>query len=101
MKKISISLFLVIGGIGFYLYSINKQISDVDAVCSLFPEGEMMTNLKEVDEKYSLSLRGPFKLNDRPGVFQALFCADLTMCNASCTILFQDGTVVKSQAVVH
>jgi hypothetical protein len=96
MKTISTFVLLIIIGIGAYIYSINKQISDTEVVCSLFPEGTAVGDLKEIENKYSVKLMGPFDLKDRPGTQQAIFCAVLTMCDTFCSVEFQNNRVTKA-----
>jgi hypothetical protein len=58
--KISSTIgLLIVIGIGAYIYSINRQISDIEVVCSLFPEGTAVGDLKEIENKYSVKLMGP------------------------------------------
>ncbi len=62
MKTLSTIGLLIVIGIGAYIYSINKQISDIEVVCSLFPEEAAVGDLKEIENKYSVKLMGPFDL---------------------------------------
>ncbi len=88
---------LIVLAIGFYVYSINKQISDVNEVCSLFPKGAKIGDLKEVEKRYSVRLRGPYEAKERPNSQFAIFCAHLTMCDAACMVEFKNGIVTGSK----
>lgn len=83
-------------GIGVYIYCFNGQISDIDEVCSLFPEGAAPGDWKAIEDRYSVKLMGPVEVSDNPGVERVIFCAHLTMCDASCNIEYQDNKVTKS-----
>jgi hypothetical protein len=96
MKTLSTIGLLIVIGIGAYIYSINKQISDIEVVCSLFPEEAAVGDLKEIENKYSVKLMGPFDLKDKPGTQQAIFCAVLTMCDTFCSVEFQNNRVTKA-----
>ena len=87
---------MVVSGAGAYIYSINDQISDIDKVCSLFPEGTAVGDLKEIENKFSVKLMGPFDVKDKPGTQQAIFCAALTLCDTSCSVEFQNNKVTKA-----
>ncbi len=96
LKALSTFGLLTAIGIGAYVYSINDQISDIDEVCSLFPEGMAVGDLKEIENNYSVKLMGPFDVKDKPGTQQAIFCAVLTMCDTSCSVEFQNNRVIKA-----
>ncbi len=86
----------IVFGIGAYIYSINDQITDIEEVCSLFPEGAAVGDLKEIENKYSVKLMGPFDVKEKSGTQQAIYCAVLTMCDTSCRVEFQNETVIKA-----
>ena len=92
----AIGLALVLG-VGSYAYLFYKQISDVEEVCSLFPTGQVVGNLEEIENNYSLQLMGPFAVNDKPQTQQAIFCASITMCDTSCSIEFQNNRVTRAE----
>jgi len=98
MKKAvsTIGLFLVVG-IGTYVYLFTKQISDVDEVCALFPEGAAEGDLKEIEDRYSLKLMGPFPVKNKSDTQEAIFCASFTLCDTFCSIEFQSGRVTKAE----
>lgn len=99
MKKALLTTgLLIVVGIGAYVFAINDQISDVAQVCSLFPEGADLGDLNEIESNYSVKLMGPFDIQHKPGAQQAIFCAVLTMCDASCWVEFQNNTVIRSEA---
>jgi hypothetical protein len=97
MKTLSAFGLLMVMGIGAYVYSINDQISDVEEVCSLFPEGAVVGDLKAIENSYSVKLMGPFGVKDKPGTQQAIYCAVLTMCDTSCSVEFQNNRVIKAE----
>ncbi len=98
LKALSTFGLLTAIGIGAYVYSINDQISDIEEVCSLFPEGAFVGDLKEIENKYSVKLMGPFDVKDKPATQQAIFCAVLTMCDTSCWVEYQNNRVIKAEA---
>ena len=81
---------------GAIIYSVNKQISDIQEICSMHPKGASVEHFKELDQKYSVQYMGPSKVKEDPETMQALFCATLTMCDTSCTIEFQGGKVTNA-----
>ena len=97
IKTLSTVGLLTAIGIGAYVYSINDQISDIKEVCSLFPEGTDVGDLRDIENKYSVKLMGPFDVKDKPGTQQALFCAVLTMCDTSCWVEYQNNRVIKAE----
>ena len=97
MKTMSTIGLAFVVGVGGYIYFFNKQISDVEKVCSLFPEGAIVGNLKEIENNYSLQLMGPFAVQNKPKVQKAIFCASLTMCDRSCNVEFQNDRVIKAE----
>lgn len=97
MKTLSTIVLAIVIGTGAYVYFINKQISDIEEVCSLFPEGAVVGDLKEIENNYSVKLMGPFAVEDKPETQQALFCAVLTMCDTSCRVEFQNNKVIKAE----
>ena len=66
-------------------------------MCSLFPEGTAVGDLKEIENNYSVKLMGPFDVKDKQGTQQAIFCAVLTMCDTSCSLEFQNNRVIKAE----
>jgi len=97
IKTLSTVGLLTAIGIGAYVYSINDQISDIKEVCSLFTEGTDVGDLRDIENKYSVKLMGPFDVKDKPGTQQALFCAVLTMCDTSCWVEYQNNRVIKAE----
>jgi hypothetical protein len=97
IKALSTLGLLTVIGIGAYIYSMNEQISDINEVCSLFPEGADVGDLREIENSYSVKLMGPFDVKDKPGRHQALFCAVLTMCDTSCWVEYQNNRVIKAE----
>jgi len=98
MKKAvsTIGLFLVVG-IGAYAYLFIKQLSDVDEVCALFPEGAVAGDLREIEGRYSLKLMGPFPVKNKQDAQEAIFCASFTLCDTFCSVEFQSGRVTKAE----
>lgn len=94
--KLSIPVLLIVIGIGSYIYVLNDQIADIDEVCSLFPEGAPLGDLKELERKYSVRFMGLSRVKDKPGAQRALFCATLTMCDTFCSVEFEHNEVVKA-----
>lgn len=97
MKPVSVIGLALLIGVGAYIYSINKQISDIEEVCSLFPTGTEVGDLKKIESKYSVKLMGPFAVEDKPQTQQALFCAVLTMCDTFCRVEFQNKKVIRAE----
>lgn len=97
MKTLSTVGLAIVLGIGAYVYFINNQISDIEELCSLFPEGTVVGDLKEIENNYSVKLMGPFAVEDKPETQQALFCAVLTMCDTSCRVEFKNDKVIKAE----
>jgi len=98
MKPIKVIGLLLVFGIGFYVYSIFQQVNEVAEVCSVLSAGTPVGKMKELKTHYSLELRGPFELKDKPGTLVYIYCSDLTMCETSCSIEVKDGKVKKSEA---
>lgn len=96
MKNVFKLSGLLMLGLGVYIYCLNGQISDIEEVCSLFPEGTAPGVWKDIEEQYSVKLMGPFEISDKTGVERVIFCAHLTMCDTSCNIEYQDNKVIKS-----
>ena len=96
MKTVSTIGVAIVIGVGAYIYSINDQISDIEEVCSLFPEGTVVEDLKEIEINYSVKLMGPIDVKDKPGTQQAIFCAVLTMCDTSCRVEIKNDRVIKA-----
>ncbi|NND72991.1 MAG: hypothetical protein HKN43_15560 [Rhodothermales bacterium] len=98
MKKAvtTIGLFLILA-VGTYVYLLASQISDVDEVCALFPEGAVIGNLKEIEDNYSLKLMGPFAVRNKSDTQEAVFCASLTLCDTSCSVEYRNGRVTKAE----
>jgi len=97
MKTPSRIGLIMVAGIATYLYFMIDQISDVEEVCALFPEGAAVGNLKAIESKYSVRFMGSFEFGDEPGTQRAVFCASLTMCDNSCSVEYRNDTVIKSQ----
>ena len=98
MKTFKIAGLLLITGIGFYIFSIYNQISDVAEVCALLTPGSTVEKLKEIESNYSLKLRGPFELNNKPGELHAIFCSELTLCETACSIEIKNDIIISTQA---
>ena len=98
IKALLTTGLLIAIGIGAYVFAMNEQITDVAQVCSLFPEGAYVGDLNEIESNYSVKLMGPFDVEDKPGAQQAIFCAVLTMCDASCWVEYRNSVVIRSEA---
>lgn len=98
MKTISILGLVLVIGIGAYVYLLSDQVSNVGKVCSIFLKEAPVGNLKQIAMNYSLDLRGPITVKNKPDTQMAIFCAPLTLCDSSCNIEFQNGQVVKAEA---
>jgi hypothetical protein len=97
MKKTSrVFGSLIVIGVGFAIYSLSKQISDVAKVCALFAEGAAVGDLGGIEDRFSVQLMGPFEVSGKPGTQQVVFCAALTMCDTSCSVEFKNDKVTKS-----
>ena len=96
MKSVAKSCGLLTLGVGIYISCLNGRISDINEVCSLFPEGAAPGDWKGIENRYSVKLMGPVEVPDKPGVERVIFCAHLTMCDTSCNIEYQDNNVTKS-----
>ena len=96
IKSVAKSCGLLTLGVGIYISCLYGQVSDVDELCSLFPEGATSANWKGVEDRYSVKLMGPIEVPDKPGVERVIFCAYLTMCDTSCNIEYRDNKVTKS-----
>lgn len=97
IKTVSALGLLIAIGIGAYVYAVNDQITDIEEVCSLFPAGADIGDLKALENRYSVKLMGPFDVDNKPGAQQALFCAVLTMCDTSCWVEYQHNRVIRAQ----
>ena len=87
---------IMVASIATYLYVMIDQISDVEAVCALFPAGAAVGNLKAIESEYSVRYMGSFEFGDDPGTQRAVFCASLAMCDNSCNVEYRNDTVIKS-----
>ena len=97
MKPTSAVGVVLVLGAGAYIYAYNKQLADVEEVCSLFSKGEAVGDLREIENRYSLKLMGPYAVKSQPETQQAIFCASLTMCDTSCGIEFRNDRVTRAE----
>jgi hypothetical protein len=85
-----------VGGIGLYVYSINKQIDDIENICSLYPVNAPSRGISDIATKYSVKYMGSFEVEENTGIMRATFCAPLTMCDTSCSLEYKDNKIIKS-----
>jgi len=97
MKKVIIILLL--GGIAFYTYSLNKQISDVETICSRYPLGASADGILNIQNEYSTQYTGAYAINNNPDARSATFCAALTMCDVSCSLGYENNIIIKSKLI--
>ena len=64
IKSVAKSCGLLTLGVGIYISYLYGQISDIDEVCSLFPEGVAPGDWKTIEEQYSVKLMGPVEVSD-------------------------------------
>lgn len=97
MKKLIIIVLL--GGIAFYTYTLNKQMSDVEAICLRYPVGASADGLLNIKHEYSTQYTGSYDIKDNPGARRATFCATLTLCDVSCSLEYKDNVIIKSKVI--
>jgi len=97
MKKVII--ILLIGGIAFYTYSLNKQISDVETICSRYPVGASAKGILNIKNEYSVQYTGAYEIKNNPNARRATFCAAFTMCDVSCSLEYKNNVIIKSKVI--
>ena len=97
MKIILFIAALIIPSVSYYVYSINKQIKDVEKVCTVYYVGKSAKSLNYIENIYSVKLMSIYPIEENPGTSRATVCAFLTMCDTSCTIEFSNDIVTMSK----
>ena len=68
-------------------------------LCESYPAGTAVTNLDDLEGTYLLSRMGPIDTFHRDKEQEVRFCANLHMCDVSCTIKFKDGRVTEAKYI--
>ena len=95
-----VGLFLL-AGVAFYVYSLWAQSKGIKDVCAAHPEGAELGDPNDLADEYSIRYMGSFEVEDSPGVDRHIFCAPLTMCDASCSLYVKDGIVTQADYTAH
>ena len=100
--RTSIKLVLVIMlGVGMYIIVTIAQSRAAADLCANYPVGTRIENLETLNDTFFLTLMGPIADPKRPGAHEIIFCASLTMCDTSCSLVIENGLVVQSNFSDH
>lgn len=56
-----------------------------------------MANIEDLEGTFFLTRMGPFPDLDQPGVQEVMFCANISMCDTSCSFKVKDGRVIEAR----
>ena len=98
MITILVGVLLLVGA-AFYVYELFRQIQATSDLCDKYSIGSQVEEVGVIGESFGLDSRGPYEIDDRPGVARVIFCAGFTMCDKACLLEIEDGRVTHSQHV--
>ncbi len=87
---------LVALGIGYYIYAMNAETSDVEELCARYPVGTPADGFAATADGLSGDLMGPMGPDDKSGKLTYIYCSPMTMCDVSCSVDIEDGVVTRS-----
>jgi len=83
--------------VGFFIFIAFASHRAAANLCENHPVGSRMANIEELEGTFFLTRMGPFPDLDQPGAQDVMFCANISMCDTSCTFKVKDSRVIEAR----
>ena len=92
--KFALAIMLILG---IYIAVTIAQSRAAANLCARHSIGTQIKNLDNLNDSLFLTLMGPIPDPKRPGKQEFIFCASLTMCDTSCSLVIENSLVKESK----
>ena len=89
-------VIVIIIAVAIYIAVSISQSRAAANLCARYPVGTQIESLDSLNDTLFLTVMGPISDPKRPSAQQFIFCASLTMCDTSCSLVIEDGLVKQS-----
>ncbi len=96
MRTIIKFALLIIVGLGIYIGITIVQSRAAANLCTSYPVGTKIESLDNLNDTFLLTRMGPINDPKQPSIKNFIFCANLTMCDTSCSLVIENGLVKQS-----
>lgn len=87
---------LFICAIGIYIFFLVAQTRVTVNLCDSYPAGSQIEDIDSLKGTFLLTQMGPLEDHSRPGTYEVIFCANMTMCDTSCRFEVENQVVKRA-----
>jgi hypothetical protein len=92
---------LVLAGIVIYIFTLVAQGRAAVSLCDRYSVGTQIEDVENLDGTFFLTRMGPLPDTNNPAVQSVIFCANMTMCDTSCSLEIEDKVVKSARYLAH